>query len=104
MKSIIWQCPICGDIQVSHSREHHNMNICKCNNSGVDLEEYYWRVIWDIIVLKEFDDDEFPFGLELYHDILEQFPERTICKQYITLEDSAFIHKLKNELYMEVYL
>lgn len=40
-----WQCEICKDIKTSYSHKRHDMNMCKCGKSGVDLEEWYQRNI-----------------------------------------------------------
>ena len=40
---LVWKCELCGDIVVSYSHLRHDMNICSCGKSGVDLEEYYQR-------------------------------------------------------------
>ena len=42
---IAWICLECNWLQVSDSKEHHQMDICKCGKTGVDLEEYMCR--WD---------------------------------------------------------
>ena len=40
-----WQCPICKDIVVSDSKEHHKMDTCYCGEMSVDLEEEYCRIV-----------------------------------------------------------
>ena len=40
---IKWTCKICGDIVVSDSSVTHQMDMCECRMSGLDLEEYYSR-------------------------------------------------------------
>ena len=40
---IVWVCPHCNCVSVSDSAYHHQMDICKCGKSGVDLEEYLCR-------------------------------------------------------------
>ena len=41
---IQWKCKECGDIVVSDSSVTHQMDMCKCGMTGVDLEEGYSRV------------------------------------------------------------
>ena len=40
---LIWQCEECDDVVVSYSHIRHDMNICDCGKSGVDLEDDYQR-------------------------------------------------------------
>ena len=40
---LIWECKDCKDVVISYSHLRHEMNICECGKSGVDLEEYYQR-------------------------------------------------------------
>jgi len=42
---IKWRCPLCKDILVSDSKKRHTMDWCKCSQTGVDLEEYYCRIV-----------------------------------------------------------
>lgn len=52
---LIWKCTKCEDVQVSYSDLRHNMNMCECGESGVDLEEYYQRNMGyiEVIDIKE---------------------------------------------------
>ena len=43
MTRLIWKCQECSDIVVSYSHLRHDMNICECGVSGVDLEDGYGR-------------------------------------------------------------
>ena len=49
---ITWKCKECGDIQTSYSNRRHDMQMCKCGFSGMDLEEHYTRVIGGIEIIK----------------------------------------------------
>ena len=50
---IVWQCPDCKDIIISNNWTTHNMDMCKCNKSGCDMEEHYVRWIGhDALTLK----------------------------------------------------
>lgn len=40
---LIWQCNHCKDVVISYSYLRHDMNICDCGKSGVDLEYGYER-------------------------------------------------------------
>ncbi len=42
-KKIAWVCDNCHYLTISDTREHHNMNMCKCGKAGVDLEYYMAR-------------------------------------------------------------
>jgi hypothetical protein len=103
MKSIIWQCKECGEKKVSHSRQHPCIDVCKCDNSFMDLEKEYCRTSTNIKIIKEFDDEEYPFGLELFYCLLNQFPEQVVCKKYNTLENFHFMINLRDKLYLETY-
>lgn len=50
---LIWKCKKCGDILVSRSDKRHDMNVCKCGQSGVDLEQWYQRNMGSIEPLNE---------------------------------------------------
>lgn len=94
MESIIWSCPHCKEVRVSFSREPHSMNICKCGKSGMDLEEWYNRVMGGCKELITFNDDDYPFGLELF----------TCCKeQGFNYWDYPNLERLKEELYITTY-
>jgi len=41
---IAWVCDKCNWLVVSDSKEHHQMDYCKCMESAVDLEEYMCRM------------------------------------------------------------
>ena len=43
MKYVKYKCPHCGRIFVT-TDDRWNMTMCKCGNSGVDLEENYCRL------------------------------------------------------------
>jgi hypothetical protein len=40
---LTWKCTLCNDVVVSDSSLRHDMNFCKCGETGVDLEEHYMR-------------------------------------------------------------
>jgi hypothetical protein len=42
---IYWKCSACGNVYKSNRLLRHNMNFCKCGQSGVDAEELYSRYI-----------------------------------------------------------
>lgn len=45
---LTWRCKTCKDVKTSYSTIRHNMNFCKCGDSGVDLEEYYQRTMGSV--------------------------------------------------------
>ena len=53
VKIVEWECPHCKDKIKSSGLEHHKMDMCKCEKSGIDLEEDYCRIIGDAKILKE---------------------------------------------------
>ena len=55
---LTWKCKKCGDIQVSYSNRRHDMQICKCGHSGVDLEKWYSRYMGSVEELKREEVDE----------------------------------------------
>ncbi len=59
MTKIAWVCDECNWLQVSDSKECHQMNSCKCGDSTVDLEEDYCRFIGAPRVIAELKDGEF---------------------------------------------
>ena len=40
---VTWECTECKDVVISDSSKRHDINFCKCGNSGFDLEEGYSR-------------------------------------------------------------
>jgi len=52
-KKITWKCGVCDSIQESYSNRRWDMDICKCGQSGMDLEESYSRQMGEIIIVKE---------------------------------------------------
>ena len=104
MEALIWECPHCKDIVISYARNIHLLNICKCKRCFVDLEDLYVRTMGDVKELVTFDDDEYPFGIELLYCMIFQHPFLLLDKKYISLERYTFIEKLKDDLYKEVYL
>jgi hypothetical protein len=40
-----WLCRSCKDIVVSDSTKRHQMDVCKCGKTKVDLEEGYVRYV-----------------------------------------------------------
>lgn len=58
MQTILkWKCTKCGDVQKSYSDRRWDMNMCKCGESGVDLEEGYSRYLGHVKVLKITQED-----------------------------------------------
>lgn len=45
---LIWKCSYCKDVVISYSNISHEMNVCECCKSGVDLENGYQRGFGDI--------------------------------------------------------
>jgi len=54
-----WECLTCGKVNTSDSSVTHQLDMCSCGNSGIDLEEYYTRFIGDVreISTEKYDDD-----------------------------------------------
>lgn len=40
---LTWKCGKCGDIVESYSFKRWDMDVCKCGESGIDLEDWYQR-------------------------------------------------------------
>ena len=40
---LTWGCTKCGDTVESYSNRRWDMDMCKCKESAVDLEEFYQR-------------------------------------------------------------
>ena len=40
---LIWECSFCRQVLISYSNKRHEMDVCNCGKSGVDLEEFYQR-------------------------------------------------------------
>lgn len=52
-KKITWECVNCGKQHESFSDRKWDMQVCECGQSGLDLEEYYSRVMGEIKIIKE---------------------------------------------------
>ena len=79
MVYIKWQCPHCGDIVISNSFRHHQMDFCKKGCSGCDLEEYMIR--WSF-------KDKMPVILDKYD--YKFFDELVVC-----MEKQGFLKFIK---------
>ena len=79
MNVIVWKCDKCGDVVVSHAREHHNMNSCKCGESFMDLEKWGCRQT-QLTILKLLNDDEYPINLEMLMNYRLQINEYECLK------------------------
>jgi len=75
MTYVIWSCKDCNDARVSSDNETHQMDICCCGKSGLDLEKEYTRMSGDCSIIKELKWD---FLTELYMCFEEQGFEETI--------------------------
>lgn len=51
-KKITWKCGLCYSIQESFSNRRWDMDVCKCGQSGMDLEEFYSREMGKVIIIK----------------------------------------------------
>jgi len=40
-----WKCKVCEEEIVSYSNTRHQMDVCMCGASAVDLEEHYLRTM-----------------------------------------------------------
>jgi hypothetical protein len=49
---LTWSCGICNDVVESYSNRRHDMNMCKCGKSGVDLELWHQRNMGEVKELK----------------------------------------------------
>lgn len=95
-----WQCLECGDIIISNSKRHHQMDFCKCGKSGCDLEEDYMR--WDgaFKKLKEYDYnffDELLLGMK-YQKLIEIGNKFRDGHFWITLNEVISIRKIEDEI------
>lgn len=52
-KKVTWECGFCGENHVSLSNKRWEMQVCECGKSGLDLEEFYSRVMGKVKILKE---------------------------------------------------
>jgi len=87
MTIIIWKCALCNSIQISNSKLTHQMDFCKCDCTGLDLEDGYSRGSFknspeDIIELKRIEHDDYYVWKEL-----------TICcveQEFVEFEDIVY--------------
>lgn len=82
MTYVIWKCGSkCQEVKVSISGRHHQMDICSCGDSGLDLEEYVCRFIGNVKTLKSlnynfFDELIIDFREQGFFEELEDAPNR----------------------------
>lgn len=50
-----WKCEVCGDVKISNSKRRHEIDMCKCMCSGLDLEEDYARILGSYQFIEEYD-------------------------------------------------
>jgi len=103
---IKWQCAKCKEILVSNSKRHHQMDNCKCGETGVDLEEDYSRWIGHPVEIERYDYNFFDeivlcmreqgfLEMEEYFDIIGHSPSNKII---ITLQEVIEIRQLEDEI------
>ena len=98
MKQImIWKCLKCNSIQYSNAFEHHKMDICPCDNSGIDLETYGCRMMGKLEIL----ENQNGYFDELLICLREQGYEKyfvELDKLYVTLVGVMFVRNLEKEI------
>lgn len=99
MTYIKWRCKYCGDVKISNSKRRHQMDICKCKKTSIDLEGGYMRVFGLHEILKLYD---YNFFNEILICMLEQgFEEGFFIlgdKKYIHLNKVFQIRKLEDKI------
>ena len=104
-KIIIWQCPHCKDIKISNPRQHHQMETCKCDMTGMDLEEYGMRTmgteVWPKI-LKEIDLYKIDIFKELAVCAVLQGYAIIIDKTYLDLSTVQVINNIEREILLNL--
>lgn len=103
-KIIIWQCTECNDIKISNSRQHHQMDFCKCDKTGVDLEEYLTRISGPNTFkqLKKLDLKRIDIFSELLLNCLEQGFYIELDKKYIELTTFFELEKIEKEILLDL--
>lgn len=95
---VTWKCLDCGDIKVSNSHRRHQMDMCGCGRSGLDLEEEYARMCGHYLPIKAYDYNFFDEliicadkqGLKPFIDIGGRL--------YINLEWGNTVRKMEDEM------
>jgi len=99
MVYVKWACLKCEDVKVSNSKRHHQMDICKCGGSGLDLEEEYSRMMGNFQSLEKYN---YNFFDELVLCMKEQdfleFVDIGDKKRYLNLTDVYDIRKIEDEI------
>ena len=92
-------CKECGDIIISNTKRHHEMNTCKCGKSGLDAEEEYSRMMGSYKFIEEYN---YNFFDELVVCMKEQgflkFVDLGDKRIYLNLIDVITIRKIEDEL------
>jgi hypothetical protein len=100
MVYLIWQCQECKDIVASNSFRHHQMDMCKCGKSGVDLEEYGCRMSGNIFpkTIKKLD---YNFWEELRTGLIQQGIIKYLVIEktfYLEFKDVYYLQKLEDQI------
>lgn len=110
MTIIIWKCGICKSIQVSNSKQRHQMDSCECGSISLDLEEYGCRLVGsfkDYVKLKEIKPSQFDIWHELILCTCKQgFAENWSLgnRYFIPLEQIVELNKIEKEGYLSFIL
>lgn len=89
MTYLKWKCRECGDIKVSNSNRTHQMDFCKCNKTGVDLEEGYMRVSG--LAFEQLEEYDYNFFDELVICMIKQGTNGPISGAIFEMEGGLFI-------------
>lgn len=87
---LIWQCEYCNDVVISYSHLRHDMNVCECGKSAVDLEDSYQRVagkVKNISRKKLFDKP-------MTNEEIQRLVDEVLPKNFHTIDERIFALRL----------
>lgn len=94
----IWKCLSCGKINYSIPQRHHQMDVCKCDNSGMDLDIYLCTIMGEVKVIENLD---FNFFGDLVNCMEEQGYLELVSVNdmlFINWEQAEMIRDMEDEI------
>jgi len=86
---------LCGDVKISNTHRHHEMNFCRCNQSGCDAEEYLTRWCGSAKFINKYDYNFFDeIILNLINQKLPKFKEPNKAYEFIIKMEDKIIESL----------
>jgi len=97
-KIVIWKCNNCNKVNFSNPFRHHLMDICECDQSGMDLETYGNRIMGEVTILKKVNTHFNEITACLINQGYKEFFVLFNDSIHITLEGIYLIREFEDEI------